>query len=115
MLNDVLNTKVNYNWYIALAQAIIFIPLCMIRKIKKFSVYHIIGDIAVICTISALTYESIKTITSDKDYKLDNVKAYNENWAKLLGMAIASIEGIGVVLPIKVIYIINKTIGEHEE
>jgi proton-coupled amino acid transporter len=61
----------------------------------------LIGDIAVLATIISLTYESITIISEKNNFNFDNIKPFNKNWAILCGMAVASLEGIGVILPIK--------------
>lgn len=62
---------------------------------------HLLGDIAVLTTLIVLCYESINKVTSESTFNFDNVQPINSGWAKIVGMGISTIEGIGVVLPIK--------------
>lgn len=101
MINLWFGTKNTYYLEIAIALGLILIPMCLVRNINKFSAMHIIGDIAVLATVFSLAYESITNISKDENFNYDNVKMFNTHWAKLLGMIITSLEGIGVILPIK--------------
>jgi solute carrier family 36 (proton-coupled amino acid transporter) len=101
MINLWFGTKNNYYLEIAIVLGVILIPMCLVRNINKFSAMHIIGDIAVLATVFSLAYESISNISKDENFNYDNVKMFNTHWAKLLGMIITSLEGIGVILPIK--------------
>ena len=102
VLKTWLNTDTDFYWYIALAQFVIIFPLCFIRNIKVFSKLSIIGDVAVLLTLITLSYTSIKIISDDKNFNIDNLKLIDVGWAKVIGMCITSLEGIGVLLPIKV-------------
>ena len=92
----------DYYLYIAIALGIVIIPLCLVRKMSKFASLHFIGDIALVATIICLTYETITIVTSDKEWDIKNIKMFNTEWYKLVGMACSSLEGVGTVLPIKV-------------
>jgi len=92
--------------------ALILIPLCLIRDINKFSFCHLLGDISLITTLVYLIYESINKFKNDQSFDFSNLKMFSSNWAKFLGMGIASSEGIGLILPIKVKLIIIKNIGK---
>ena len=101
MINSWLGTNENYHLYIAICLGLILIPLCLLRNINKLASLHFIGDLAVLATVISLTYESISIISTDPNFNFDNIKMFNSGWAKLLGMSITALEGIGVVLPIK--------------
>jgi amino acid permease len=92
----------DYYLYIAIGLGLIIIPLCLVRKISKFASLHFIGDIAMLATIICLTYETVMIVTSDRDWNINNVKMFNTQWYKLVGMSVSSLEGVGTVLPIKV-------------
>ena len=101
MLNIWLGTDENYHLYIGLCIALIVIPLCLLRNVSKLASLHFIGDLAILATVISLTYESVNIVSSDPNFNFDKIKMINTGWAKLLGMSITSLEGIGVVLPIK--------------
>jgi proton-coupled amino acid transporter len=101
MINIWFGTEGTHYFYIALVLGAIVIPLCLIRKINKLSSLHFLGDIAVLATVISLAFESIYGITKDSSFSWDNLQAFKSGWALLLGMSITSLEGIGVILPIK--------------
>lgn len=90
---------------IGITLAIILVPLCLVRNIQKFSVFHLLGDLSLIATLVTLTYESIKTLSDNNEFDFNKLKLFNSDWANLLGMGIASSEGIGLILPMKVFLI----------
>jgi proton-coupled amino acid transporter len=94
-------TTETYYIYIACGLGVILIPMCLVRKISKFSNLHIIGDISILCTVSVLAYESINSASKDNSFNLNRLPLISSGWAKLMGMCITSLEGIGVILPIK--------------
>lgn len=102
LINIWASSETNHFIYIGIALAILLVPLCLVRNIQKFSVFHLLGDLSLIATLFALTYESIKTLSNNTDFDFKELKLFNSDWAKLLGMGIASSEGIGLILPIKV-------------
>jgi len=104
MKNPNIDTE-NYFLYIGLALGVLLIPLCLIRKIEKFSVLHIIGDVALIATLFCLLYESIKKLDG-KEIDFNKLGLINKGWATLLGMSICGGEGINLILPLRVIIFI---------
>ncbi len=66
-----------------------------------------LGDLSLIATLVTLTYESIKTLSNNTEFDFNMLKLFNSKWPVLLGMGIASTEGIGLILPIKVFFTIN--------
>jgi proton-coupled amino acid transporter len=92
----------DYTWYIAFVIVLLVVPLCLVRDISKFSFAHMVGDLAVLSTVVLLAYQTINIMVTDPNYNMDHVLIYNIGWAKLLGMAVTSQEGVGVILPIKV-------------
>lgn len=63
---------------------------------------HIVGDIAVLATVLSLGYSCIYDISNKSDFDFGKLKLINTEWYKVLGMCITSLEGIGVLLPVKV-------------
>ena len=62
---------------------------------------HIIGDLAVLATITALFYDSISRMIKNDEIDIGPDPLIRKNWSKMLGMAISCLEGVGVILPIK--------------
>ena len=89
-------------WYIALGLILILVPLCFIREITSFSKWHILGDFAVLSTVVVLAIFSIMKINETSSSNISDLKLINNNWAKLIGMSVTMLEGVGVILPIKV-------------
>lgn len=112
VLSDIFNhwfgTDIKYYWYIAIGELIIILPLCYLRDIKVFSNIHIIGDIAVLAVVISLGYAAISGIVEDPNWDFGRLDKFRNDWFKVLGMCVTSLEGIGVLLPVKVFKMIKK-------
>lgn len=62
---------------------------------------HIIGDIAVLSTVVALLVNSLDIISHMPKFDISDYPMINSQWSKILGMAVSTLEGVGVILPIK--------------
>jgi solute carrier family 36 (proton-coupled amino acid transporter) len=74
-------------------------PICLVRRIEKFAFTHAIADVLIFVTaIMIIVFGFIKV--NDQGWGTD-IKLFNEaTWLSIIGSAIYSYEGIGVVLPI---------------
>jgi hypothetical protein len=88
-------------WYIGLGLFVILIPMAMVRDISKFSKLHIIGDIAVVSVIITLVATSIYSLSSGQSHGT-HIDMTTKDWPITLGMTVTMLEGVGLVLPIKV-------------
>ena len=52
-------------WWYGLGCLVVFTPLVMVRKYQKFALFHIFGDLMVVCAI--VTTIAYSSITVDRD------------------------------------------------
>ncbi|KAI8060102.1 transmembrane amino acid transporter protein-domain-containing protein [Gongronella butleri] len=82
-----------------LAQSFAFIPLAMIRKIQRLSVFALIADVFIVIGLAYIFYYDIKVLAADGI--ADSVMLWNTTYFPLfLGTAAFTYEGIGLVIPI---------------
>ena len=105
------NDDFQIHWYIGIGLFVILIPMSFVRDISKFAKVHIIGDIAVVAVIITLVSTSIYSLTSGES-KGTHIDMTTKDWPITLGMTVTMLEGVGLVLPIKV-YIYN--LGTNEK
>lgn len=81
-------------------QIIIFLPLSLIRDISKLGFTALIADAFILLGLIYLYYYDIYTIASP-GYKLD-IQLFNpSSWTLLIGTAIFTFEGVGLIIPIQ--------------
>ncbi|CAO3594457.1 unnamed protein product [Absidia cylindrospora] len=82
-----------------LAQSFAFIPLAMIRKIQRLSVFALIADVFIVIGLSYLFYYDIKELSTVG--VADTVSLWNNTHFPLfIGTCAFTYEGIGLVIPI---------------
>lgn len=84
---------------VALGLFVITGPICLVRRIEKFAFTHAIADVLIFVTaIMIIVFGFIKVKNHGWG---EGIVAFNEaTWLSIIGSAIYSYEGIGVVLPI---------------
>lgn len=77
----------------------IYTPLCFVRKIEKFSSTHILADIIIFVTaIACIVYTGV--YASEHGEAAGTVFLNSSKFLNVIGFAIYSYEGIGVILPV---------------
>jgi amino acid permease len=97
---------IDYNvyWFVGIGLLAIFIPLSYVKDITVFSKLHILGDIAVASTVLVLGGTCISILSENGlNQSGRHMDTFGPGWSKTLGMTITMLEGVGLVLPIKVI------------
>lgn len=87
------------HWWFGLLTFIIYTPLCWIRKIAVFNKTHLFADVIIVVMILAIIVYAILDVVDGK--KPHGYQPINwESWLEMVGFAVYTYEGIGVVLPI---------------
>ncbi|CAX43044.1 vacuolar amino acid transporter, putative [Candida dubliniensis CD36] len=98
------SSEVLPNWLnrgnLILIQCILLIPLVLIRNLAKLSMVSLISSIFIIIGLLIIFwYSSINLINNGVG---PNITNFNSNsWTMLIGVAVTSFEGIGLILPIQ--------------
>ena len=85
--------------YLILGQIIIFVPLAMIRKIQKLSVFALIADLFILIGLIYLYYYDFLVLAThgvgDVIWSINS-----SSFATFIGTAVFTYEGVGLVIPI---------------
>jgi len=80
------------------AQALVFLPLSLVRKIAKLSSTALIADVFILAGIVYLFYYEIGSLAT---YGFGDVVMFNsKNFPLFIGTAVFTFEGVGLVIPI---------------
>ena len=81
-----------------LAQALVFLPLSLVRKIAKLSSTALIADVFILTGVVYLLYYEIGSLAA---HGLADVVMFNtNNFPLFIGTAVFTFEGVGLVIPI---------------
>ncbi|KAM0791921.1 hypothetical protein ACM66B_004175 [Microbotryomycetes sp. NB124-2] len=84
--------------YLIFAQLVIFLPFAMIRNIQKLSGTALVADAFILFGLVYIFSNEIKVLS---DMGIADVKMFNKkDFPLLIGTAVFSFEGIGLVIPI---------------
>lgn len=86
--------------FMILLQLLIFLPLSLIRDISKLGFTALIADAFILLGLLYLYYYDIFTISA-ASYKLDITLFNPSSWTLLIGTAIFTFEGVGLIIPIQ--------------
>lgn len=92
-------TSIEIKWVI-LAQVIIFLPISLYRNINNIQKMALLADLFICLGLIYLYYYDIKTIV-DRPGFADFVNFNPNSWSLLIGTAIFTFEGVGLVIPIQ--------------
>lgn len=84
--------------YLILGQMLVFLPLSLIRRIAKLSTTALIADVFILFGIVYLYYFEIGKVA--RDGLADVVMFNSKTFPLLIGTAVFTFEGIGLVIPI---------------
>jgi proton-coupled amino acid transporter len=85
---------------IVIAQCVLLIPLVLIRNLTKLSFISLISSICIVIGLLIIFYFSGLNLVQNGIGP--NIQKFNPNsWSMLIGVAVTSFEGIGLVLPIE--------------
>ncbi|EMC91284.1 hypothetical protein BAUCODRAFT_117635 [Baudoinia panamericana UAMH 10762] len=92
-------TMIPIQWVI-LMQMIIFLPLSLYRNINNIQKMALVADLFIVLGLLYIYFYDIKTIL--QQHGVADVKAFNaKDWTLLIGTAIFTFEGVGLVIPIQ--------------
>ena len=99
-----LSREVLPNWLnrgnLILIQCILLIPLVLIRNLAKLSMVSLISSVFIVIGLLIIFwYSGVNLINNGVG---PNITNFNSNsWTMLIGVAVTSFEGIGLILPIQ--------------
>ena len=102
--NNLLSQEVLPNWLnrgnLILIQCILLIPLVLIRNLAKLSMVSLISSVFIVIGLLIIFwYSGVNLINNGVG---PNITNFNSNsWTMLIGVAVTSFEGIGLILPIQ--------------
>ena len=83
-----------------LLQVVVLLPISLIRDISKLGFTALIADAFILLGLLYLYYYDIYTIAAD-NFKLDITLFNPSSWTLLIGTAIFTFEGVGLIIPIQ--------------
>ncbi|KAI7900850.1 transmembrane amino acid transporter protein-domain-containing protein [Cokeromyces recurvatus] len=85
--------------YLILVQIAIFVPLAMIRKIQKLSIFALIADVFILLGLSYLYYYDLFVLIVDGIGKVEWF-INPSSFPMFIGTAVFTFEGVGLIIPI---------------
>lgn len=101
LIGSVTKCEVNVSIsYLILAQVLIFVPLAMIRKIQKLSVFALIADLFIFLGLVYLYYYDFKVLATTGLGPNVTWGINPSSFPLFIGTAVFTYEGVGLVIPI---------------
>lgn len=99
LVHTLTDYKVDLSYTILiLSQCFFFVPMSMIRRIEKLSIFALIADVFIMFGLLYIYYYDLTTLAANGPSK---VALFNpESWALFFGTAIFTYEGISLIIPI---------------
>ena len=92
-------TNVGVKWFI-LIQMIIFLPISLYRNINNIQKMALVADVFILLGLVYLYYYDIRTIVARPG--IADIQNFNPaSWTLLIGTAIFTFEGVGLIIPIQ--------------
>lgn len=81
-------------------QLAVFLPLSLVRDISKLGFTALVADVFIVLGLVYLSYSDIRTLVVNHGVS-DIVNFNPHDWSLLVGTAVFTFEGIGLIIPIK--------------
>ncbi|MCJ1270005.1 neutral amino acid transporter [Lobaria immixta] len=82
------------------AQLAVFLPLSLVRDLSKLGFTALVADVFIVLGLVYLSYSDIRTLVAN--HGVSDIVGFNpRDWSLLVGTAVFSFEGIGLIIPIK--------------
>ncbi|OBZ85126.1 Vacuolar amino acid transporter 3 [Choanephora cucurbitarum] len=100
LIEAISNCKTNIPLhYLILVQIAVFVPLAMIRKIQKLSVFALIADAFILIGLSYLYYYDFLTLALEGVANVEWI-VNPASFPMFIGTAVFTFEGVGLIIPI---------------
>ncbi|KAI9693825.1 MAG: neutral amino acid transporter [Bathelium mastoideum] len=90
---------IDLRWFI-FGQMLIFMPISLIRQIHNLEKFVLVADALIVLGLVYLYYYDFSTLIANH-WTTDIVQFNRDTWTLLIGTAIFTFEGIGLVIPIQ--------------
>lgn len=81
-------------------QLAVFLPLSLVRDISKLGFTALVADVFIILGLVYLSYSDIRILVAN--HGVSDIVGFNpHDWSLLVGTAVFTFEGIGLIIPIK--------------
>ncbi|ORZ34554.1 transmembrane amino acid transporter protein-domain-containing protein [Catenaria anguillulae PL171] len=86
--------------YLIAIQVCIYIPMALVRKIKAFAGFSLIGDVFILGGLAVVCVAAFSTMAEQGGPSPDVVHFNKQSFPLFIGTAVYTFEGVGLVIPI---------------